>query len=75
MREDDLEPYINKDKRYMTDEERIRHLEHWIREQRKEISSLRKEKAILKAKNKELEDRLIYLQEWIDSVTSAYFDR
>jgi hypothetical protein len=36
--------YINKDKNYMTDAERIRYLEESIRELRKEKENLKKEK-------------------------------
>ena len=42
--------YINKDKNYMTDAERIRYLEESIRELRKEKENLKKEKGELKSR-------------------------
>jgi len=50
--------YINKDKNYMTDAERIRYLEESIRELRKEKENLKKEKGELKSRLEE-ENRLL----------------
>lgn len=48
--------YINEDKRYMTDAERIQYLEHSIRELKKEKHNLKQEKAELKQKFIKLEE-------------------
>lgn len=50
--------YINKDKNYMTDAERIRYLEESIRELRKEKENIKKEKGELKARLEEENKKL-----------------
>ena len=63
--------YINRDKKYMTKEERIEYLEESIRELRKEKENLNKEKGIQKArfleeikKLKSREEKLLAYYKW-----------
>lgn len=53
--------YINKDKNYMTDTERIKYLEESIRELRKEKEYLNKERWRMKEENKKLNEKYDWL--------------
>ena len=71
--------YINKDKNYMTDAERIRYLEESIRELRKEKDLIRKEKweyhhkiIELEQENKKLKKDLAFKETMLDNVSAEY---
>ena len=51
---DDFYPYINQPKEWKTDEERIKYLEAWVREMRRQKEQLYKEVGRLKAENRNL---------------------
>ena len=71
--------YINKDKNYMTDAERIRYLEESIRELRKEKENLKKDKweyhhkiIELELENKKLKSDLAFERTMLDNVKAEY---
>ena len=67
--------YINKDKNYMTDKERIKYLEESIRELRKEKENLKKEKWELKARLEEEIKRLKSREEKLIAYYKWYVDK